>query len=407
MSLPKITDTALGYQFEWKQESIKVEVSRLKNAGDRITGEVMISTDSPGYSPHLHQASFNFTSSATRERLAKQLKVIYAECDWNILLEQLCVYTLRKFRSGTPVETIWTNQEIERPSYLIEPLIVKNYPTIFFGDPSSGKSALAQLLITVLTLPWYNNLLGLNIGEASNECIIFDYETDRETTAWQIGCIQRGMGLPDFGFHYRRCYLPLADDLEEAIKHVEETKAKVIIIDSLGPACGGEVNEARPALAAMNALRKLNRTSIILAHNAKNSEGKKSVYGSMFFQALARSVWEVKKVQNTDENEIDIGLFHRKPPPFSKLQKPIGFKFKFDTDKTFVYPESPKNIGEFLQQMGTQDRIYELLRGGALEVKEIAETLEITPANASMSIGRLENKHKVVKVGKKYGLLQT
>jgi archaellum biogenesis ATPase FlaH len=405
MDLPKITDTALGYVFEWKDEMITIDVTRLKQGNDgRLVGEISITTTAPGYNSHLHQASFNFTSSSTREKLAKQLKSSF-ECEWHVILEQLCVYTLRKHRSGTPVETIWTNAEITPPSYLINPLVIKNYPTIFFGDPSSGKSALSQLIITTLTLPWYDNNIGLSVNMDPNECIIFDYETDRDTVGWQIGCIQRGMGLPEFGFHYRRCYLPLADDLEESMKAIEETKAKVIIVDSIGPACGGELNEARPALAMMGALRKLNRTSILLAHNSKNTEGKKTIYGSIFFNALARSVWEVKKVQETGNDDIDIGLFHRKPPPFSKLQKPIGFKFSFNGDKTMVKPESPKSIGEFLQQMGTQDRIEEMLRSGAMKVKDIAESLDITEANTRQALKRLSDKNKVTKVGEKYGLL--
>jgi hypothetical protein len=409
MSLPKITENAIGYIYEWETEHINITVSRLKQHTDgRLTGEISISTTAPGYEPHLHQASFNFTASSTREKLSKQMQVIYPECEWYGIFEQLCVYTVRKFRAGTPVETIWTSSELSPPTYLLNPFIIKNYPTIIFGDPSSGKSTLAQLFITALTLPWDDNNLGLDIKSEVNECIIFDYETDRETIAWQIGCIQRGMGLPEFAFHYRRCFLPLADDIEEAIKVIDETGARVIFIDSLGPACGGELNEAKPALAYANALRKLNRTSITLAHNSKNVEGRgKSVYGSIFFQALARSVWEIKKVQESDEDSIDIGLFHRKPPPFSKLQKPVGFKFTFDGDKTVITTESPKTVGEFLQQMGTQQRITELLREGAMSTKEIAEALEITEANTRVAVKRLKDKNKIVKMGDKFGLLQT
>src|SRR3990172_1124888 len=317
MSLPQITETALGYNYHWEEERINVEASRLKYNGDgRLTGELIISTTLPGYEAHLHQASFNFTSSTTRDKLAKQMKAKCPECDWDALLEQMCVYTLRKYRSGSPVEEIWTSGESVPPAYLIKPLIIKNYPTIFFGDPSSGKSTLAQLLIATLTLPWYDNPLNLEVV-AEHEpypCLVLDYETDRDTVQWQIGCIQRGMELPEFSFHYRRCYLPLPDDVDEIIKAIDTTGAKVLIIDSLGPACGGELNEARPALAYFNALRKLNRTSITLAHNAKNSEGKgKSVYGSMFFHALARSIWEIKKVQESGEDSFQFGVFNVKP----------------------------------------------------------------------------------------------
>jgi len=408
MSLPKISETTLGYKFEWEKELINIDITRLKQHSDgRLIGELAISTSAPGYEPHLHQASFNFTASSTRDKLAKQMQNVFPECEWYIILEQLCVYTLRKFRAGTPAKTIWTSSEIKPPSYLINPFLINNYPTIIFGDPSSGKSTLAQLFVTMLSLPWEDNPFGINLAPEANECIIFDYETDEDTIAWQIGCIQRGMGLPEFPFHYRRCFMPLAEDIEESIKSIEESNAKVVIIDSLGPACGGELNEAKPALAYFNALRKLNRTSLTLAHNSKNTIGQgRSVYGTIFFQALARSVWEIKKVQEAGENSIDIGLFHRKPPPFSKIHNPMGFNFEFDGDKTRIKFKSPKTVGEFMKSYGTSDRILDLLKEGPCTKDEVANELEITHDNAKVALSRLRNKNLIMKIDDKFGLVQ-
>lgn len=407
MSVPVVIENALGYNFDWKDEQININVTRLKQHTDgRLAGEIVISTTAPGYAPHLHQASFTFTSSAARGKLAKDMKARFNTLDWDVLLEQLSVKTLQHYRAGTPVETIWpATEEIKPPSYLINPLVIQNYPSIFFGDPSSGKSTLAQMMICLMTLPWDDNPLGLIVSNKVSECIVFDYETDRDTVSWQLACIIRGMNLPELGFHYRRCFLPLADDIEESIKAIESTNSKVIIVDSLGPACGGELNEAKPALALFGALRKLNRTSIILAHNSKNTDGKKSIYGSVFFNALARSVWEIKKVQSADDNDIEIGLFHRKPPPFSKLHKPLGFKFTFDNDKTIINTQDPKTVGEFLQQMGTQQRIIELLKSGGMSPKEISENLEISPGDARVTLLRMKNKNLVTKIGENYGLV--
>ena len=407
MSIPSVTENALGYKFDWSDEQITILVNRLKQHNDgRLNGEIVITTAAPGYEPHLHQAAFNFTSSGARGKLAKDMKT-RLDLDWDSILEQLSVLTLRRFRAGTPVETIWpATEEIKPPAYLVDPLVIQHYPSIIFGDPSSGKSTLAQMMICLLTLPWWDNPLGLTVTNKSHECIVFDYETDRDTVSWQLACIIRGMGLPEFGFHYRRCFLPLADDIDEALKAIESTNAKVIIIDSLGPACGGELNEAKPALALFGALRRLNRTAFILAHNSKSTEGKgKSIYGSIFFLALARSVWEIKKVQSADADEIEVGLFHRKPPPFAKLHKPLGFKFSFDGDKTVINVQDPKTVDEFLQQMGTQQRIYELLKSGAMSPKEISENLEISSGDVRTTLFRMKSKNKVIKIGENYGLV--
>ncbi len=405
MSLPKIEETPIGFIFDWEVELIKIEVTRLKQHSDRVTGEVAISTSAPGYSPHLHQANFNFSSSTTREKLAKILQPLYKEADWYTILEQLSVYTLRKIRQGEPVITLWPLEAKNPPEYLLEPFVIKNYPTVIYGDPSAGKSLMSQIIIALTSLPWYDNPLNVKTAQTPVKCLVFDYETDQETVSWQLGCIQRGMGLPAFPIAYRRCFSPLCDDVEQSLQAIQESEAELLIIDSLGPACGGEMNDAQPALAYFNAIRRLNITSITLAHNTKNAETKTtSIYGSVFFQALARSIWEVRKAQEAGEDTLSIGLFHRKPPPFGKLHKPLGFKFEFNEHKTMVSVEDPRTIGEILERMGTQQRITEALKAGPLSNKDLVEQLELSQGSVAMAVKRLKDKKQIIKVGEEWGL---
>jgi len=405
MSLPKITDTALGFNFEWESEYIKIDVTRLRQFRGGVSGEINISTSAPGYSPHLHQANFSFTSTSARRELERKLSPIYKEADWYAILEQLSVYTLRKMRQGEPLITLWPLEKQNPPEYLLEPFIIKNYPTVFYGDPSSGKSLLSQVLIALVSLPWDDNPLNIKTTEKPVKCLVFDYETDNETVSWQLGCIQRGMDLPTFPIAYRRCFAPLCDDVEQSLQAIQESEAQLLIVDSLGPACGGELNEAQPALAYFSALRRLNITSITLAHNTKNPETKNtSIYGSVYFQAMARSIWEVRKSQEAGDDILDMGLFHRKPPPFSKLHKPLGFKFSFNGHRTTVSPEDPKTIGEFLERMSTQQRIISALKNGAMSNKELMEELDLTQGSVAMAIKRLKDKNQIVKVGDGWGL---
>ena len=410
MNLPRITDTVSGYMFSWQQEQITIEVSRLHPHSDgRITGEIAISTSAPGYSPHLHQAQFNFSSTRSRSELAKSLEERYSGlADWAIILEQLCVYTLDRIRRGEPVVELRTGEDVAPPEYLLEPLVLKNYPTIIFGDPSAAKSTVAVIFTQVMARPLDWDVCELKLVPPIHEvnCLYLDYETDADTIRWLLTKLQRGMGLPRLSLNYRHCALPLAQDVDQVHRHIHDTGAEVIIIDSLGLACGGDLKEAASALAFFSALRQLRTTSLILAHTAKNPETKKkSVFGSVFFEAQARSIWEIRKVQDTSEDEIDVALFHRKPPPFQKLCEPIGFNIKYSPDTMVVSPGRPRTIAEFLAAMTTQAQIEELLRQGPMTTKEITEALDISRSAADSALRRLKNKRKIVKLQDKWGLL--
>lgn len=405
MSKPKITDKPGGLEFSWEEEKLKITVSRIRLHKDgRVTGELLVTTSAPGYSPLLHQAQLNFTASRSMTSLANLLEKRYPDAEWDSLIEQLCYYTLDRVRRGEPVYELWTNQEIQRPSYLIYPILPMNQPTIIFGDPASGKSLVALVLAICMILPWYDNPLGLTAPPVSHTPLMLDYELDAETTRWRLKCLQEGMGLPTLSLNYRRCALPLAEDVEQIEHHVDDTKSDVIIIDSLGPACGGDLKDAETALRFFNALRQLKVTSLIIAHTSKERDRKtKTVFGSVFFEAISRSIWEIRSLQEHGESEIDIGLFHRKAN-ISKLHHPLGFKMKFGDDYTEVMEEDARTIDEFLQRMSTQTRITEELKPGKRAVKDLAEALGIPQNTVSQSLRRMKSKGLVSKYGTEWGL---
>jgi len=402
MSLPQITDDGIGgYVFEWNPDGIRIEATRLKSHTDgRVMGEVVISTTKPGVKhSHLHQAQFNFSSSVSRDRLARSLDGRYGEVDWGVILEQLCVYALERVRRGEPVLTLWSDGKAQPPEFLLEPFLIRDYPTVIFGDPSAFKSSLSLFFYAVLLLPWHDNPLSLIPKGKPTKVLYLDWETEPETIRWQLTRLERGMTLQNIPLSYRRCSLPLAQDIEAVRRAITDSGAEAIVVDSLGLACGGELKESPPSLAFFTALRQLKVTTLILAHTAKNPETKKrSIYGSVFFEVHARSIWEIKKVQEIGEDEIDVALFHRKPPPFQKLYPAIGLNIKFTTDTIVVNQQDVRSVREFVSAMGTQSQIQSLLANGPMNTKEIIEALDASKGSIDMAIKRLKDKNKIVKL---------
>jgi len=408
VNLLQISDTISGYIFSWDKEKITIEVSRLHNHSDgRVTGEIAISTSMPGYSPHLHQAQFNFAATRSRTELARALDERYGKlADWHTVLEQLCVYTLDRVRKGEPVVELTTGEDISPPQYFLEPVIIKNYPTIIFGDPGTAKSTVALIFAQIMAQPWNHFDLDLVLPDREISSLYLDYETDADTVTWILTKLQRGMNAPQLRLKYRHCALPLSQDVDQIHRHIHESKAELIIIDSLGLACGGDLKEPASALSFFSALRQLKTTSLILAHTSKHPETKrKTVFGSIFFEAQARSIWEIWKRQDMGEDEMDVALFHRKPPPFQKLCQPVGMHIEFGPDTIKVSAARPRTISEFLAGLSTQMQIEELLKHGAMSAKEIMDALELSRQAVDHAIKRLKDKRKIVKVNDKWGLV--
>lgn len=409
MSQPKIINTLTGYQFDWLIEQVQINVSRIHQTRASTAGEILIKTSAPGIEyPHLKQISFSFTSNEARRMLARELTERLA-VDWTAILEQLCVYVLRAVRQGEPVMELGTSKfELHPPEYYLHPLIIKNYPTIIFGEPGAAKSTFALFCALAMTLPFPENELGLIMPSEPKTILYLDWETDSETIDWQFRGLQRGLDVTDaVRLCYRRCWQPLAHDVEQIKQAIDDYKADITIIDSLGYAAGGDINSPESPLTFWSGWRQLKTTSLILAHTSKNQEGKKSIFGSMFFNAGARNVWEIRKAEESDDNVIHIGLFHTKPPPFSKLHQPLGFQFEFDEEdnRTVVSRHNPEDVEDFVKRMSKSSQIYSLIKSGKMTPADIAEKLGFSANTVRSALLRLKNKNLIVKLGEEYGLL--
>lgn len=193
---------------------------------------------------------------------------------------------------------------------------------------------------------------------------------------------------------YRHMVRPLASDIEAIRLLVAETRAQILIIDSLGPASGGDLNATQPALDFFGALSQLRVTSLILAHTAKNSDGKtRSVYGNGFYENEARNIWEIKALQEPGDDSLEVGLFHRKPLPFYGKQKPFGYRLDFTDTTTIITPQNPEVVKEFHASMGTQKQIeHYLLEEGQSTTEHIAEVLSLSEGSVQQALKRLKAK---------------
>ncbi len=408
MSKPEISQAIGGYTFKWP-EGVTILVSRLHihNSDGRVSGELLVKNETATLYP---QTQINFSADRTRNSLAKTLKERYEKHDWQQIIDQLCYHVQEKAREGEPIQELWTNEELKPPVYLVYPIVMKNQANVLFGPPESGKTQFAMILTLAMTLPWTDNPLKLIVSKDCAHPLWLDYEADRDTTLFNFTRIVHGAGVGDCLLNYRRCRMPLADDVEAIANHMAKIGADTVIIDSVAKAAAGDLFGGESPTRFFTAIDQLKCTSLILAHTAKGQgDSKKTIYGSMFFEAYARSVWECRA---SEEGEtINIGLWDNKAN-FRRKHDPLAFQLAYEPESITVTIQDIKTVEDFMAHLSTSSRILDALKAGSKSPKELKELLpDVAIGTFYAELARMANRKKIVKMGSgkevTYGLLST
>lgn len=402
---PVVTDRVDGHDIAWKSERIIISVTRLHQhvSDGRVTGEILIKDDQGAiiYAP----TTLNFNAAQSRTRLAKTLHDVDSTHEWPDIMNQLSLLVVNLARKGEPVEEIWPSEddtlEVE---YLLKPLLYLHHPTVIFGDYGSLKSLVALVIGYAVQLPYHDNKLGLITAKESTLCLYLDYEDDPSSFRKRWSAVDRGFGKGAMPMLYRRMTGTISDSVEQLQPIIHDKNINLVIVDSLGPAARGNLNDPEPAIKYHAALRQLGVTSLTLAHNSKDQLTKRrTIFGSVFFTNLARSVWECKAEQETGEDEAVISLKHTKAN-LSKLHPPLGYHFAFTDNMISINQTDLKDTG-LSGELPLSIRIKDLLRNDQLTVKELAEALESTADTIGRTLRRMKGKNQVVKLEEgKWGL---
>lgn len=404
MSIPEVIKGITKIKFYWHEEQLNAVVDRIHEhrRDGRVTCELTLTTEAPGYAPHLLQGQHNLASLRARADLAKLMSGRYPEANWEEILEQLSVHVLDILRTGEPVQPAGVGTELREPSYLLYPLLPKGLPTLLYGEGASAKSYLALHLALSVQVP----IEDFDWHPVKSNVLYLDYETDFEEVDYRLKKIKNAHAI-DAGVSimYRRQSLPLWDDVDKIIEAIDRDDIGLVIVDSLGAACGGDLKEQEVATHFFGAIRRLPVTSLTISHVAKNPlEKTKTPFGSIYFYNFARNVIEVKKIQETGEDEISVGLFHRKCN-LGKLHHPIGFRIEFGLETTSFTRQDIRDIPEFKESLSYAQRIEMLLRAGPTDLGNIAEELGIQDRDVvRTTLKRMEKREQVVKRGELWGL---
>lgn len=286
----------------------------------------------------LDAVSINLKSDASQSGLVKSLKLYATSIPWKILLQRSCALVLRRYRRGTPPIHINRDSTVEPLTFAVNPLVVKKKSTILFTDGGKGKSTYALFLAMLVSI-------GLSLAGFSalpGRPLFLDWEDDHDVHTRRLKAIQAGHPeLEAADVLYLRCTEPLTKLTYELARMIQHESITFVVVDSLLAAMGGEAS-AEAVGKFFAALRVLQVETLLIGHTPKTlGEGQEhpTVYGSVFNQNFARSVWELKTEQEIGDDSAVLGLFHRKSN-LTRKHHPIGLKVTHAKDGTFISYES-------------------------------------------------------------------
>jgi len=344
-------------------------------------------------------------SQSSMADLIKDLEKEYNHIPFGNILKYCAWRMVQAARQGEGAKRICPREDDSlAPEYLLEPLLYKDHPNVIFGDYASFKSSLALIIGYITQLPYPDNNLGLTTLKECTHCLYLDYEDNESNLQKRWSAIWRGFGIePITDIVYLRMTAPLADSVDSIQREIEKAKAGFLIIDSLGPAVRGNLNDPEPAIKYHEALRKLGITSLTLAHNSKDPLTKRrTIFGSVFFTNLARSVWECKAEQEPGEDEAIISLTHKKAN-LSKLHPALGYRFTFTDNSITIAKADLKGTG-LSGELPLKVRIKDLLRQGSMTLDQIAEALEANRGSVKTKLNSLAKDDITIKIGDLWGL---
>ncbi|MEM4546834.1 MAG: AAA family ATPase [Nitrososphaerota archaeon] len=389
-------------------DEINLEITKILEREEHLYALVEIKCK-PAYSTKKTKLFFgnaNLTSTRSRKELANYLKGMQDEIDWHSAIEAIFQRVVQEYYTPEqPVKPrIFEHTAI---SYVLEPVLVKGHPALIYAAGGAGKSLIAQYM----SLLAQNGLTFSGKNDTVYKTLYLDWELDEEEFSRRLSMLTANFASIDDLPLYKHCALPFRDELSSVIKAVLENEIRLVVIDSAGPAIGGDINDAAKVIDFFNCVRKLTSigaTVLILSHvskqTRKSDEGEGLPIGSVYFENLSRVCWELK--QRKADGYMQIGLFCRKSN-FGPM-KPVGFEVRFEDGMAFIKQVVYEEIEDMaISKAPTSDLVVSVLEAlESADVNEIAKQTNIDKQYLWQVLNRLKKKGLVENVGNKWRLVR-
>lgn len=306
-----------------------------------------------------------------RWQIAQHLDKLYRAkgLDWQEVLTRAYTMVLNEFLKNEPPKRLQTVEA--QNHYFVYPVLANPY-TLVFAPGGSGKSYLALYLATLFQNRVSDDGVGL-IPEGKYNTLYLDWETSFEDISRRFTLISTHFNTNNFANfeppYYRNLAVPLHYKYDLILEDIIKYDIKVLIIDSVVPAIGGNINNADSVGEFFSMLKQFfnaNGTrTLLLTHISKQDKrdtdnNNKSPIGSVYFENYPRLVWELKSVNTNNNLNIELKPFKTNVP----TPPTLNFSFAFDDDGLEVKSSFAEKVDD-----GFEDYILQILKNAEEPLK--------------------------------------
>lgn len=397
----RVRKTPVGYVWENNVDenvSITFEFTKVQAEDTALHSILKITVHHPVLGDIVpYRGAFNLMAGRSRKDLAKYIaskSELLANYPWEKIVERVCQDIIAAVYDMD--ETLERLEFAEaRLEYLLYPVLPKQHPTLIYAPGGAGKSLLA-LYIAMLVQNGYTFEMR---RVQPVEVLYLDWEVDRIEANRRAKMLSvnfedpSSLKLP----YYRRCSLPLKDELEPVLRSIAKNAIGLVIIDSAAPALGGDINDASRVIDFFSCVRQITSagaTVLIISHVSKASkqdDNERTPIGSVYFENFPRLTFEL--VYESADGGLNVGLLVRKCN--FKRPKDIGFKVVFQDDAVYISPGACEITSPIETKM---DLIATLVQKyGPCNAKLLADRSGLSKQEVWEALSALKRKRKVDK----------
>lgn len=337
----------------------------------------------------------NLLAGTWRRTVRNELIAMTEDYDWETVLSGTITDTVRHHRSAAGY-TSYKDSPDARPDtnpFLLEPFIASSGVTVLYGEGGVGKSTMAVAM--GLAVASGQPLWG-TFPTMTGNVLYVDYEDEDDIHYERLDALLKGFGMKRTDVGHDITHVPLVSKVAQA-QHdlrrvVMEHEAKLVILDSIGLARGGDAMGADDTIRLFRALRGLGAPVLALDHITKEDKrGKKIItpYGSVYTINTARLLWGALLAEDeSTATHRQVNMENTKANRVA-LQPRCGFAIEYHNDANQLVekidmvlnagdwaPSKHTTVDSILSLMDEQPYRYWTLRELSLALKLEISTVE-------------------------------
>ena len=325
---------------QWEREGVEAEVSRVYESKSALNAHVVMRympkrIEQTGQGNHLIKRSWNLFSQQSINSVVKALENRDTfDINWEQIMEQLVVVVDSNSWEVSDSAAIGNDPIVYEDRHVLYPFVRKNQINMIYGSAGIGKSYMS----VAIALCVQTGIAHRNLTPEQGNVLYLDWESERDDLNERTVAVKQGFldiyqneSLEKAEFEYRKVRGSLDKVQDEISDVVYSNDIKLIIVDSVGGALQGNINDADAIAEFSGILRSYNTSVLALDHVAKGNNDKP--IGSIYKEAFARNLWRMSGDHPVGSDEMEVAFEHTKTN--HKRMNPVAFDAKFYTDSTY------------------------------------------------------------------------